>query len=363
MPVDETLVDQIVAAATNIYDDAELAILRYVTARLARGLDAADWQTRRLAEIGQLRTGLRAIAARLAGEGSTAARAAVAAGWRAGSQSAVEDLGGVGKVAQKAPQAVQALADALVSELRPLHSQILPRAESAYRNAIGAATGRSLSGVASTRRAAQAAWAALVDDGIVSFTDTSGRRWRLSSYVEMATRTAVARSIDVGVIDQVQAAGGRLVYVTDRPQECRWCRPWEHKILSITYPVEKPAVGTVGQARRAGLGHPNCRHTLVPWIPGLRLAPGKPDPVGDAARQHQRYLERGVRRWRERQTGALTPEGRAGATAKAAAWEKQLVAHLHRTGLARKVHREYPGAGYAARPSRRADTARHLRGQ
>jgi hypothetical protein len=359
MPVDEARADEIVSAATNIYDDAELAVIRYITARLARGLDAADWQRQRLAELGQLRSGLRAIVARLDGEGTAAARAAVAAGWRAGTGSAVQALGGTVRIPQKYPRAVEALADALVGELRPLHSQLLPQAESAYRNAVGAATGRKLTGVASTRRAAQAAWAALVDDGIIGFTDKSGRRWQLSSYVEMATRTAVARAIDVGVIDAQHAAGNPFVYVTDRPQECHLCRPFEHQILSITYPVRKPATATVGDARRAGLGHPNCRHQLAPWIPGMTLTPGRPDPAGDAARQHQRYLERGIRKWRERETAALTPEARRDAQAKITAWDGELTKHLRATGLPRKAHREHPGAGYAARPSRRQDTARH----
>jgi hypothetical protein len=359
VPVDDDRADLIVRATTGIYDDAELAVIRYITARLARGLDAADWQTRRLAEIGQLRSGLRAITARLNAQGPAAARAAVAAGWRAGAATAIEDLGGRAAVPQKYPRAVQALADALVGELRPLHSQILPQAESAYRNAIGAATGRKLTAVASTRRAAQAAWAALVDDGIVGFTDSSGRRWALHSYVEMATRTAVARAIDVAVIDAQQAAGSVLVYVTDRPQECALCRPWEHKILSTVHPARRPATATVGDARRAGLGHPNCRHQLAPYLPGMRLTPGQADPVGDAARQQQRYLERGLRGWREREAAALTPEARRAATTKIAAWEAQLVAHLHHAGLKRQQHREHPGAGYAARPTRRGDTARH----
>jgi hypothetical protein len=362
MPVDDDRVDQIVAAATNIYDDAELAVIRYITARLARGLDAADWQKTRLAELGPLKSGLRAIAARLDGEGTAAAREAVAAGWRAGTGTAIQALGGTIAIPQKYPRAVEALADALVGELRPLHSQLLPQAVSAYRNAIGAATGRKLTGVASTRRAAQAAWAALVDDGIIGFTDKSGRRWQLSSYVEMATRTAVARAIDVGVIDAQQSLGYPFVYVTDRPQECPLCRRWEHQVLSIVHPVRKPAIATVGDARRAGLGHPNCRHQLAPWIPGMTLAPGKADPAGDAARQHQRYLERGIRKWRERETAALTPEAKRDATAKVTAWTGELTAHLRRTGLPRRAHREHPGAGYAARPSRRQDTARHPKG-
>jgi hypothetical protein len=358
--VDDDTADQIVATAVGVYDDAEQAIIRAITRRLARGLDAGDWHKRKLSEIGALRTDLRRILDVLNRAGPSAVRDAIAHGWRAGNTDAVQDLAGVARIPQgRAPHALRALTDAVVGELRPLHSQVLPGAESAYRRAVAAAAGRQAVGVANTRRAAQAAWAALVDDGISGFTDTSGRRWRLHTYVEMATRTAVARAADIGVIDACMRAENPHVYVTDRPQECKVCRPWEHKILSITAPAHRPAIGTVGEARRKGLGHPNCRHTLKAYTPGTRLTPGRADPAGDAARQRQRALERNLRRWREREAAALDDDGRRRAQAHITAWDSELRAHLAASaGLRRMRHREHPGAGYTPPPTRRADTAR-----
>jgi Phage minor capsid protein 2 len=357
LPVPDDRVDELVDAVTGIYDDAELAVLRLITARLERGLGAADWQQRRLAEIGQLRTALQSIAGRLSVQGPGTAREAVTQGWRSGSEHAITDIAATARVPQPNPHAVQALSDAIVGELRPLHSQILPQATSAYRRAIAAAAGRKTTGVASTRRAAQAAWATLVDEGIVTFTDKAGRGWRLHTYVEMATRTAVSRAIDRGVLDACRATGNRLVYVTDRPQECHLCRIYEHKVLVIDDgPVVAPAIGTLTAARRAGLGHPNCRHQIAPWTTRTRLRPGRADPEGDAARQHQRYLERQARHWREREASALTDEARRAARVKVKTWDQALGRHIAATGLSRKVHREHPGAGYAAPPTRRHDT-------
>jgi hypothetical protein len=359
MPVDPARFDGIADAVAAVYDEAELALLRLITARLARDLDAADWQQRRLAEVGQLQSAARAIVARLNTAGPGAVRDAMAAAWRAGNDAALTDLARTAAVPGKHPQAVQALTDAILGELRPLHAQILPSAGSAYRNAIAAATSRKLTGVQSTRRAAQAAWTALVDDGITSFTDVRGRNWRLHTYVEMAVRTGVTRSISIAVEDACRAAGNPFVYVTDRQQECAVCRPWEHRVLTIDLPVTAPAYATVAAARRSGLHHPNCRHDLAPYLLGrTRLAPGRPDPEGDVARQRQRYLERQLRHWREREATALYDEPARLAASRVLTYDAELTAHLAATGLTRLVHREHPGAGYAARESRQGDPAR-----
>lgn len=361
MPVPESRVDALVAVVSGIYDEAELALLRAITARLLRGLDDSDWQQQKLAEIGQLRAAARTVVAALAGNGPQAVRAALAASWRAGNADALTGIAGAPPVPQKAPQAVQALADAVVSELRALHAQILPSAESAYRQTVAAGAARRLAGVQSTRRAAQAVWQGLTDRGITGFTDTTGRRWQLHSYVEMSVRTAVTRALAQGVIDAGAAVGNPFAYVTDRPQECAVCRPWEHRVLVLYGPVIAPAVASLEQARRAGLHHPNCRHDLGPFVPGrTRLAPGRADPEGDAARQTQRYLERQLRRWRAREAGALTEQAQREAAARIRFWDNELGQHIAATGLTRKVHREHPGAGYAAPASRAGDPAREL---
>lgn len=378
MPVDHERVDKIAAAVADVYRQGETAVLRDLTGRLARDLDATDWQRRKLAEITPLRAAARAIATRVRATGAHEARDAVAAGYRAGRHDAVRELAAAhspvnpapaaagGAAARRRGNAVQALADAAVREQRPVAAAILPQAESAYRRAITNAAARKTSGATTMREAAQGAWSELVTRGVTGVTDRSGRRWRLHTFVEMATRTAVARAAEVGLVDEFQAAGVALVSVDDLPGECAMCRPYEHRVLALdpagpTGRVRVPharnpdelvdvdVAATLAEARAAGYGHPNCRHTLRAYHPGVSLLikQGRTaDPAGDDARQRQRYIERQLRRWREAELAAITTTARADAAARVAAWDAEMGAHITSTKLTRLAYREQIGAGF-----------------
>jgi hypothetical protein len=215
----------------------------------------------------------------------------------------------------------------------------------------------------SPRQAAQSAWAALVDKGITSFTDTSGRQWALSTYVEMAVRTAASRAALQAQIDGFTLAGQRLVRVNDRPGECPRCRRYESKVLALwggIGPANIPRArghgtaqvevfATLAEARADGLFHPGCRHGVSPWIAGVsRIRKATADPEGHAARERQRYIERQLRKWRQRQAAALLDEARDKAAARVAAWDAEMARHIAATRLTRLRHREMPGAGHEA---------------
>ena len=360
MPVDQAYVGALTAAVVDVYAAGEQEMVRRASMFLARHLDVPDWAARRLAEVRALRRAAELIADELELDGGEALRRAVAEAYRSGNASAVVDLaerfvGDVGPAARDVRAryrrrdpgtAIQALADAAVRELRPVHRAILPQVEGAYRDAVRDATARTLTGTTDRRRAAQGAWAALVDRGIVRYVDSAGRQWHLHSYVEMAVRTSVARSATRGLVDEFRAADQRLVYVTDTPGECEKCRRFEHRVLTLWGPVTDPAVATLHAATEAGLMHPGCHHGLAPWRPGLRLSRRTEDPSGEAARVRQRAIERHLRRWREREAAALTEDAAAHARQRVDAWDEEMAAHLEATGLPRVRHRELPGAGH-----------------
>jgi Phage minor capsid protein 2 len=286
--VNVAVVDQVAVAVAAIYREGELALIAAITRRLAQGLDATDWQVRKLNEVHAVRWAAQAVVQRLRTDADPVLRRGIADAYRAGNAAAVIDLNAAldppvdprALAADlRAGNAVQALADAAVAELRPVQQAVLPAAESAYRQAVAGATARRLTGVTDTRHAAQAAWAGLVDRGITGFTDRTGRRWQLSTYVEMAVRTSVHRAQVVGVTDVAQAAGTSQVYVVNSPRECPLCRPWESKVLSLVEPVEEPAVATLAAAQAAGLHHPNC-------FPGEVLVSA---PTGVRASDARRY--------------------------------------------------------------------------
>lgn len=386
MPVDVARVDEIAAAVASVYREGETALARTVRDRLATGLERSDWQASRLAAIGGLRRAAGAIVTALTWTGNREVRAAVAAGYRAGSHDAVTELAGhlspgtptpprpTTAAARRSANAVQALADATVRELSPLHAAILPQLEDTYRRAVAGAAARRLTGATTTREAAQAAYAALVRAGITGYTDSAGRRWRLHTYVDMAVRTAVHRAAVHGLVDEFVAGGMRLVSIDDRPAECARCRPYEHRVLALWGATGRQQVShargegtvtvdvlcTLDEAMAAGLMHPHCGHTPRAYLPGVSMLikQGRTaDPAGERARDRQRAIERTIRHWRELEVGALTEAARRAAASKVYAWDAEMVDHITTHGLTRKRYREQIGAGMVPPPGRVDDTA------
>ncbi|MFJ9647656.1 phage minor capsid protein [Streptomyces sp. NPDC101206] len=69
------------------------------------------------------------------------------------------------------------------------------------------------------------------DEEITSFRDRAGRRWQLTSYAEMAVRTATGHAATEARMRTLAEHGVDLVIVSDSPLECPLCRPWEGKVF------------------------------------------------------------------------------------------------------------------------------------
>jgi hypothetical protein len=103
----------------------------------------------------------------------------------------------------------------------------------------------------------------------------------------------------------------------------------------------------VNEAVAAGLLHPNCRHSLSAYFPGITQVPtGTEDPEGDKARQKLRALERAVRDAKTEAAAALDPAARKRFDAKVRALQAEIRDHLATapTQLFRQRHREQIGA-------------------
>lgn len=342
---DPELALRLAKATADLYGDAVQRLLAIVAARLARGIEVEGWAERKLLEVSGLRTEVLAEIRTLEREGGRAVSDAVAGGWKAGEIVGGQDLAEVGirtTFTRTNRRAVRALIAEAVDQVRSTHVRILRSTVDAYRAAIAEAAGQTVAGVDTRRRAAQRALDRFANTGVTGFVDSANRAWDLASYAEMATRTATGRAQVAGALDRFEAAGRDLVIVSDSPQECRVCRPWEGRILSVSgkdrrYP-------SVRQATSAGLLHANCRHNLGLYVPGLtRPMRATADPKGDVARQEQRRLERGIRQWQRRAAVALSPEAEQLAKRKADEWRRRLVEHVAANDLKRQRQRETLG--------------------
>ncbi|GAA3455887.1 hypothetical protein GCM10018962_77210 [Dactylosporangium matsuzakiense] len=383
MPIDFDLVDDVAATAAELYRGAELSILRRLARALARDITRPDWAERKRADLGALRRAVQATVDALTLSASDVIRRGVAAaftsGWSSGLLGLLDAVAPGQRIGELAAAAlrntpnvrpVDLLAQSLIRDLRPAHLSIAGQAMAKYRAAVAAGAAQILTGADTRRDAAQDTWSALTRRGIVSFTDKSGRDWRLSSYVEMATRTVTARAALEGHTEALERADVRLVVVSDHAQECALCRPFEGRILALAGPtgrvveqheltgaaVTVDVMTTLADARARGLHHPNCRHNITAYLPGVtRVRPGRPDPDGEQARTRQRYFERRIRTAKEAEAAALTPEARATARGRVRAAQAALRAHLAaHPELKRLPYREQIGGGNIPTAGRRA---------
>lgn len=371
MPVDRTLAERVAQSVVELYGDLELRLLEGLARQIRIGgnpLPDADAQIAALARLRQW--GENAIR-KLDGELGPRIEQALALAYAQGSRAALDELaklagagpGAVDEVTGALPgaDAIQRLAWSLGSLLRGTHLRVLRWELDAYRDVVAKASASVLAGQATRLRASQVALERLVAGGVKGFVDKAGRRWALTSYVEMATRTTVAQAAVEGHLDRLRSAGIGLVIVSNAPQECSLCRRWEGKVLRTGSgplgPVRVPHAitgrpvpiwieGTVADALLGGLMHPNCRHSLSAFLPGVTEIPTHTaDPEGDKLRQEQRALERKVREWKRKEAAALSPAFAQAAAAKVRGYQRDIREHIRGTDLRRLRYREQINIG------------------
>lgn len=349
MPISPAMAEAAAEEIRRIYAEAERIVAEKIARRVARGIDEEGYYERKLAELQALRREVEAEIRRLQRAEREVERI-VADAYEKGSQAAIVDLR---KVAQADTlrtaftatnqRAIEVLVRTTIGNLRATHLRILRQAEDVYRQVIAeTAAPQVLTGALTRREAVQLALNRFADMGITGFVDRAGRTWTIESYAEMATRTAAGQAAVQGHIDRLIENDRDLVIVSDAPEECPLCAPWESRVLSLT--GRTPGYPTVDQAMATGLFHPNCRHSLGAYIPGLtepmRQTRGA---EGYQERVQQRYMERQIRKWKLRESVAITEESRREARAKVRAWQARIREFVDEHDRKRLYYREQVG--------------------
>lgn len=341
---------------SDIYGDATSQMIRLVASRLAKGLDVDDsWATRKLLELVDLRAQITEVIEQLDGKVATSVAELMDAVAAKGAKVAASELAVTGSpLSATATGAVEALARETVDRLTGTHTQILRSTLDVYRTVVSEVSAPGVvTGTVTRRQAAQRAVDRWARQGVTGFVDRAGRNWEIESYAEMTTRTAGGRAMLEGSIDQYQAEGRNFVIVSDAPEECEQCRPFEGKGLSLTGEGVGSKVGgirivaTMRDATSAGLFHQSCRHRVSPIVPG-RTKPmtHTADPEGDQQRQRQRALERRIRAAKRRAAATEqlgTPDDIAKAKARVRQTQADMREFIDQTGRKRLSAREQIG--------------------
>jgi len=357
------------ADVLTVYQDAERALLDRVTGAVRATVDAPDASTSTRAIEGQLQ--VRRDSTQVLGALDRSARdrveAAISAAADQGAQEAARQLGRLefGDTVPAFDRTHRAMLDqiaaSVLDRVTPAHGAALRATSDAYRDIVSRVLPRMAVGADTRLSATQRAMWAFADRGITGFTDVAGRRWSLSSYVEMAVRTGSARAAVAAQLEATRAAGSELVIVNGSGDRCEKCRPWHGKVLAIgssrEVRVEHPFIdgqfetttadATLNEARSAGLLHPQCRCSLSTFTPGVTR---RPEPARDngqyAARQQQRAIERQIRAWKQREAAALDDGARKHARTGVRGAEARMRDHLKANpDLRRLRQREQIGAG------------------
>ncbi|MFE0762614.1 phage minor capsid protein [Streptomyces smyrnaeus] len=380
MPIHPGMVEPLAERTRDLYAGAEERLLGIIARQLAAGLDAPGWAERKLAAVQALRRGAQGVVDELGKAVQLDVFEAVADAYNFGHRASVAELGALDDDARRLvdevtpqAQAVDRIAQETVDRLTATHRSILRAVVDGFRDIVSTVVGDVALGTATRRQATQNAMSRFADRGIRAFVDRAGRRWQLTSYAEMAVRTATARAATEAHTRTLTDAGIELVIVSDAPRECPLCRPWEGRILAIDGPTGERTVeaehatedgrmvpvrvaGSLDEARRAGLQHPNCRHSVSAYTPGLTVAEqAVSDPTGYEAGQRQRAIERHIRKWKRREAAAVSTEAQRAARAKTRQWQGAMRDHLAaHPDLRRLRAREQPGASNLPKPRREA---------
>lgn len=222
-----------------------------------------------------------------------------------------------------------ALIETVQNDFKNANVAILRRMDDVYRQTIFKAQVHYNTGTVSLDQAIDMATKDFLEKGIDAITYSDGKKVNIASYVEMALRTANHRAYLMGEGKKRQEMGLYLVVVSAHVTACELCLPWQGKILiDDVYGGGSKAVGNyplLSEAMEANFLHPNCRHNLSTYFPGITTLPEIPD--GEKAleyykaEQQQRYIERQIRKYKRLAEGSVDEENRKKYNAKVREWQ------------------------------------------
>ncbi len=261
MPISPEFITRLAGQVLAYAGSAEVAVTQAVAGRVGKGIDRDDWAAQKLLGVRALQDELLRIAAQFTTDVSPAARTAVERGAAGGQAAAKQELYAALKHLEPRVPGLQAVIELAAEALEPVTggaatTGILRAATDAYRAVVAEASSHVVSGSLTRRQAAQRALDRWATRGVVAFVDRRGREWDMVSYAEMATRAASQRAMIAAHGATLRDNGVNLVIVSNAPQECKRCRPWEGKVLTLG-----PSDGrnkSLADAQAAGFMHPGA---------------------------------------------------------------------------------------------------------
>ncbi len=249
---------------------------------------------------------------------------------------------------------IEALQQTVTNDLKKGQHAVLRKMDDVYRQVLYKAQMNMSAGAKTLNQAIDMATKDFLDKGINCIEYKDGKRVNIASYAEMALRTASHRATLLGEGKKRDEYGLHLVVVSAHANTCKHCESWQGKVVIDDVfshgTKEDGEYPLLSKAITEGLLHPNCRHTLITYFPGITRLPvvldGKEAIKLYEKEQKQRYYERQLRKWKRFEAGTCDEESKKIAHNKVKELQNVLRKHVEdNKQLRRNYNREDERAG------------------
>ena len=236
-------------------------------------------------------------------------------------------------------QKVEDLKTQVSKDMQKVQGTVWRYMDDVYRQTIYKTGMYMVAGTKSLDQAIDMATKDFLNAGINSIEYKSGRRVNIASYAEMSLRTASQRATFLAEGKLRDQWGIHTVFVSAHANTCSKCAPWQGKVLvddvfshGTAEEARELGVPLLSEAMSAGLLHPNCRHTIATYFPGITVLPTVPDSKKAnkryKAEQVQRALERKTRKQKRIVEGAADSNTTKAANQKLSELQNEMREHL-----------------------------------
>lgn len=240
-----------------------------------------------------------------------------------------------------------ALIETVDADFEKANTAVLRRLDDVYRQTIFRAQVHYNTGTVSLEQAIDMATKDFLEKGIDAITYSDGKKVNIASYAEMALRTANHRAYLMGEGKKRQEMGLYLVVVSAHATACELCLPWQGKIIiDDVYGGGSKDVGDyplLSEAMEAKFLHPQCRHNLSTYFPGITTLPKVPDMEGVEENykreQQQRHIERQIRKYKRLAEGSIDKENQKQYNDKVKEWQRIMREFLKENPQLRRAYR------------------------
>lgn len=235
------------------------------------------------------------------------------------------------------------------STLNLVNMTMLNHSQQMYRDVINKNVGKLLTGTITHQEVLKRTVTEWAEKGIPALTDSAGRKWTTTAYVNMVTRTTsqnVAKEMQFKRMDDYKVD---LIEVSSHKDARPKCALVQGRIFDRSGKSTKyPAWSSTSYGEPDGILGINCRHVIYPFIEGTSRQTYLPYDLEETEKaykdsQKQRAFERAIRKEKlklKMMKEIGSKEGIAESKAKISALEGDLVNFLTKAQRTRRRYRE-----------------------